>query len=128
MLFVVGNLVISILGERLVRLRIHQAVNLRRISNLNLRQPAVRFGALVDGTGLVLEHAVRFHNLAADGCHDVRSALDGLDGADGLAGVDFEVEGGQLDVDNVAEGFCCVGGDADCACGKEVVRGLRRGA
>ena len=106
---------ISILSERLVRLRIHEVVHFRRVGNLYLREPAVGFGALVDGVGLVLQHAVRFHDLAADGGHDVGRALDGLDGADGLAGVDFEVEGGEFDVDDVAEGFGGVGGHADCA-------------
>lgn len=106
---------VGVLGECLVRLRVHEAVNLRRVGNLDLRKPTVGLGALVDGAGLVLQHAVGLHDLSSDGCHDVRRALDGLDGANGLAGVDFKVDGGQLNVDDVTEGFGGVCGYADGA-------------
>lgn len=104
---------IRLLSKSLIRLRIHKRIDLRSIGDLDLSQPALLLRALVDGTGLVLQHAVRFDDLAADGGHDVGRALDGLNGADGVAGVDFQVDGGELNVDDVAEGFGCVGGDAD---------------
>ena len=106
---------VGVLSECLVRLRIHKAVNLRRVSNLDLREPTVGLGALVDGAGLVLQHAVGLHDLSSNRCHDVGRALDGLNGANGLAGVDLEVEGGKLDVDDVTKGFGGVCGHADGA-------------
>jgi hypothetical protein len=114
-LVLLGNLVISILSERLVRLCVHQTVNLRRVGNLDLRKPAVSLGALVDGARLVLQYAVGFHNLAADGSHDIRRALDRLDGSDGLSSINLEVDGGQFDVDDVAEGFGCICGHTNGA-------------
>lgn len=42
-------------------------------------------------------------DLAADGRVDVAGALDGLDGADGVALVGPFARGGQLDVDDVAQ-------------------------
>ena len=62
---------VGVLSECLVRLRVHEAVDLRRVGNLDLREPTISLGALVDGARLVLQHAVRLHNLSSDGCHDV---------------------------------------------------------
>jgi len=109
-------LLIRILRKLPIPLPIHQRIHLRRIANLNLRQPPLALGTLVDHARLVLQHTVRFDDLAADGGHDVRGGFDGFDGADGFAGGDFEVEGRELDVDDIAEGFGGVGGDADRAC------------
>lgn len=55
-------------------------------------------------------------DLAADRGVDVAGALDGLDGADGVALVGPFARGGKLDVDDVAQLLGGVLGDADDAC------------
>lgn len=100
----------SLLGsKRLVGLGIQQLVKLRGalLVNFDLDDPAaagaVVLGHLVDGGGLLLQQGVGVGDLAADGRVDVAGALDGLDGADGVALVSPFARGGQLDVDDVAQ-------------------------
>ena len=100
---------ITLLSKLTIPLLIHQRLHLPRIAQLNPRQPPLRLRARIDNPRLLLERIIRLHNLARDGRHDVGGGFDGLDGADGVALADFEVEGGELDEDDVAEGFGCVG-------------------
>jgi len=46
----------------------------------------------------------------------IPSTLDTLHRANGVAGIEMRVYLRYLDVDDVAERFGCVAGDADCAC------------
>lgn len=108
-------------GEGLVLLLTHEGLELldARLVDLDLCDPAaavgVVFGHLVDGAGLLLEAEVDLGDLAADGRVDVGGALDGLDGADGVALGDLRALLGELDVDDVAQGVGGVLGDADDA-------------
>jgi len=54
----------SLLREHLVAIRIHQPLQLTLLRDLNLGQPPIRLGALVDRPRLLFEHAVRFYDLA----------------------------------------------------------------
>lgn len=72
-------------------------------------------GDLVDGRGLLLQKKVDVCNLAGHGSVDIGSALHGLDGANGVAGLENLPFLRQLDVDDVAEGFGGILADADDA-------------
>jgi hypothetical protein len=63
----------------------------------------VVLGDLVDGAGLLLQHQVDLSDLARDRGVDVGGALDGLDGANGVAGLDVLALLRQLDVDDIAQ-------------------------
>lgn len=104
-------MILTLLSKSLVSGLVHQAVNLGLVGDLDLGQPAIALGTLVDGAGAVLEHAVGLDNGSRDGRHDVRGRLYGFDGADAVAGADFEVDGGQFYKDDVTESMGCVGGD-----------------
>lgn len=106
----------ALLSKRLISLPIHQRIQLLNILQLDLSQPALALRSFVDQTRLLLQHAVRLGDYAADGRHDVAGGLDALDCADAVAGVDFEVGSGEFDEDDVAESVGCVGGYADCTC------------
>lgn len=108
-------------GEGLVLLGIHESLELldALLVDLDLGDPAtavgVVLGDLVDGTGLLLEAEVDLGNLAGDGGVDVGGALDGLDGADGVALGDLCALLGELDVNDVAQLLGRVLGNADDA-------------
>jgi len=107
--------------ELLVGLGVHQLLEVgnARLVDLDLGDPAaavrVVLGDLVDGAGLLLEQHVGRGDAAADGGVDVGGALDRLDGADGVAGLDLLALLGELDEDDVAEGLGGVLADANDA-------------
>lgn len=92
---------------------IKQGIELSSISDLNLSDPALTLGALVDGLSLILKDAVTLDNLASNGGEDIGGRLDGLDSADGLAGDDLEVGLGKLYVNDITQGVGGVFGDTD---------------
>lgn len=112
----IRSMLIPLLCKLLILLRRLQRLDLRRRRYLDLSQPALSFRALVDNRRLILQHVVRLNHRPADRSHDVGCGFDRFYGANGFAGGDFEVRGGEFDEDDVAEGFGCVFGDADCSC------------
>jgi hypothetical protein len=80
--------------------------------NSNLSNPRLALRVLVDVARLALEIRVDLSHSTRDGCQDVRGGLDRLDGANCVALADFEINLRQLDVDDIAEGFSGVFGDA----------------
>lgn len=97
-------------GKGLVRLSIHQLVKLlgTLLVDLDLDDPAaavaIILGDLVDGGGLLLQQGVTLDDLAPDGGVDVAGRLDGLDGTNGVAGVDKVARRlGEFDVDDVTK-------------------------
>lgn len=103
---------LRLLSKLPIPLPIQQPLQLLDIAQLNLRQPPVALWTLVDGARCVFQHAVGFDDLSGNGGHDVGGGFDGLDGAHGVAFGYGEVEGGELDEDDVAEGGGGVGGYA----------------
>lgn len=106
--------------ESLVGLGIHQLIKLlgTLLVDLDLDDPAaaiaIVLGDLVDGGGLLLQQHIALDDLALDGGVDVAGRLDGLDGANGVTGLDKVARGlWELDVDNVAELVGGVLGDAN---------------
>jgi hypothetical protein len=83
------------------------------LRNTNLSNPRLALGILVDVARLGLEIRVDLGHGAGDGCQDVRGGLDRLDGANCVALADLEINLGQFDVDDVAEGLGGVFGDAE---------------
>lgn len=85
--------------------------------NLDLDNPAasprVVLGQLIDGAGLLLEDGVDARDLAADRSVDIGRALDRLDGADGVASLDYLADLGKLDKDDVAQRLGGVFRDSD---------------
>lgn len=111
-----------LLGVRGILLSAHQSIKLlqARLINLDLGEPTttsrIILRHLVNDRRLLLERRVDHGNLALDGTVDVGGGLDGLDGADGIASRHPVTVGlGELDVDDVTEGFGGVFGDADDA-------------
>lgn len=105
-----------ILNRLQICLLIHQTLQFTRIINLNLRNPPITLSTLIDGLGLVTQHGITINHFSGHGRQNIRGGFYGFDSADGLAGCDFEVCGGEFDVDDVTEGFGGVFGDADCCC------------
>lgn len=93
-----------VVSEGTVLLLAHQLA-FRLAANLNLRNPAVALGILVQSTGLLLQLAVDLSDSAANGAEDVGCRLDRLYSANGITGGSFEADLGQLDVDDIAEGL-----------------------
>lgn len=108
------------IDDLLVGSLIKQRIKLSNISDLNLSNPALTLGTLVDGLSLILEDAVCLDDLAGDRGEDVGSRFDGLDSADGLAGDDLEVDLGKLNVDDITQGVGGVVGDTDLGCRERV--------
>lgn len=96
-------------SKRLILLGIHQRLEVldALLVDLDLGDPAaavgVVLGDLVDGAGLLLECEVDGGDGAGDGGVDVGGALDGLDGADGVARAHLFAFRGELNVHDVAE-------------------------
>lgn len=111
-----------ILNRLQVRLLIQQTLQFTGIINLNLGNPSITLRTFVDGLGLVAQHGITINHFSGDGGQNIRGRFYGFDGTDGLAGCDFEVCGGKLDVDDVTEGFGGVFGDADCCCERSEIR------
>lgn len=107
--------------KRLVLLDIHQPLQILHslLVNSNLGNPAasvrVVLGHLVDGTRLLFQQEVDVGDLAANGGVDVGRALDRLDGANGVAGLDRLALLRQLDVYDVPECLGRVLADTDDA-------------
>lgn len=72
------------LAVRLVLRLVHEREELRVLVGLDLGEPAVLLGRLVQERRLVAERLVDLDNLARQRGVDVRRGLDRLDGADGL--------------------------------------------
>lgn len=99
---------ISLRRKLSIRNIIHQLPQLRPILNLDPRNPPLTLRPVVNSARLLLQKLIRPYDLPRHGCHDIRCGLDRLHRADGVAGADFEVEGGEFDEDDVAEVFGCV--------------------
>lgn len=99
-----------LLGESLVSLRIHEILQILEtlLANLHSCDPSastgVILGAFVDGGRLLLQELIDFGDLASYRGIDVRSRLDGLNGANRVTGSNFQGDGGKLDVDDVTQG------------------------
>ena len=104
-----------LLSKRSVLLLAHR-LHARLPQHGDLRNPRLALGVLVHITGLVLERRVDLCNGTRDGCEDVGSRLYRLNGANGVTFADVHFYLWELNVDYVAEGFCCVFGDAEGAC------------
>lgn len=95
---------------------IHQRIQLSRVRDLNLCNPALALRASIDGLGLIIEDNVTADDLARDGGEHVRSGLDRLNGPDGLASGNLKVGLGEFNIDNLAQGVGGVVGDTDLGC------------
>lgn len=101
---------LALLGrELLVGSGVHELLKVLQalLSNLNLGDPAtpvrVVLSDLVDGARLLLQEHVDLGDLARDSGVDVGSALDRLDGTNGVASLHLLALFRQLDVDDVAQ-------------------------
>lgn len=92
---------------------VEEGIELSNISDLDLGDPTLTLGALVDGLSLVLEDAVAGNDLTGDGGKDIGSRLDRLNGSDGLTGRDIEALLGKLDVDDITQRVGGVVSDTD---------------
>lgn len=111
----ISMILVRLLSELLVLLRSLQLLQLLRIRELDLRKPALSFGRLVDRRRLILQRTVRFNNGSAHGSHNIGCGFYGFDSADGVTFGHFEVGGGKLDEDDIAEGVGGVVGNTNCA-------------
>lgn len=73
----------------------------------------VGIGVFVDESGFVGECFVDFDHGAANGRNEVGSGLYAFDGAEFFAGIDFVVDVGHINVNDVSECVLCIIGDAD---------------
>jgi hypothetical protein len=104
---------LSILDGGLVGSLIKKGIELSNISDLDLSNPTIFLGALVDSLSLVFEDIVTSNDLTGDRREDIGSRLDGLDSTDGLTGSNLETFLGKLDVDDITQGVGSVVGDTD---------------
>lgn len=94
---------------------IHQRIQSRHILSLNLDKPALALRILSKIGRRLNDRVVDLDDRTRHGRVDVRGRLDRLDAAEGLALGGLFACGWELNVDNVAEGFGGVVGDANCA-------------
>ena len=91
----------------------HEGVGVGWGVGLDGEEPAVAVGVGVDETGVGGDGVVDGGDGAGDWGVDVGGGLDGFDDGDGFFGGDFAADLGEFDVDDVAEFFLGVVGDAD---------------
>jgi hypothetical protein len=91
----------------------HKAIELGRVLQLELEEPALAGGVLVDGSRRCLEGAVGLDHVAGYGRIDLAGRLDALDHRRLVALGDGLPDIGQFHIDHVAELLLGVVGDAD---------------
>ena len=97
----------------LVGLSIKQVVKLCGVCDLDLSNPGITLGALVDELGIVLQDCVTLDHRAGDRTVDVGSRLDRLHSSNGFAGGDLGVDLRKLNEHNVSQGLGGVLCDSD---------------
>src|SRR2546426_377873 len=99
-------------GELLVLVRVHEVLELRLVLHLDLHEPALVVGVLVDDRGVVLELGVDGRHRPGERREQLRHGAHGLELAERLALLDLVPYVGQLDGDDLAELGLAVLGDA----------------
>src|SRR5215211_2351767 len=99
--------------EGLVLVLTHQVLELGRVGDLQLEEPAGVLGVLVDGAGLPFELAVDGDHLATHGRIYFARGLHGFDDGGLLALAEAFSDRGKLDIDDVAELRLRIIADAD---------------
>lgn len=102
-------MIFSLLSKLLIRIRVHQSLHLVLLCDLDLGQPAVSLWTLVDSRGLLLKRTVGLDDGAGNWCHDIGGGLHGFDSSDRFAGGNFQVGGGKLDENDIADCLSSVG-------------------
>src|ERR671919_2320618 len=93
--------------------RVHQAVELRGLGDLDLAEPAGTFGVAVDQRRIVVQGIVRLDHPAADRRVDIACRLDALDNRHGGVLGDLAADLRQLDEHHVAQLLLGMVRDAD---------------
>jgi hypothetical protein len=96
---------------------VHQRIQSGHVLSLDLDKPALALGILSKIGRRVNDRAVDVDDRTRHGRVDVRGRLDRFDAAEGLALGGLFAFAGELNVDNVAESFSGIVGDANCAWG-----------
>eukprot|EP01106_Pelomyxa_sp_JSP_P018300 TRINITY_DN823_c0_g1_i2.p1 TRINITY_DN823_c0_g1~~TRINITY_DN823_c0_g1_i2.p1 ORF type:complete len:161 (+),score=66.47 TRINITY_DN823_c0_g1_i2:53-535(+) len=102
-------LLLAVLDVVLFRQQLLKLVQLRQ---LELGEPALALGVLVDEGGVALQLRVDLGDFTRHGRVDVANSLDALDDTCRPLGLEGGADGGELDENEVAEGVLRVVGDA----------------
>jgi hypothetical protein len=106
-------------SKSLVLFRAHEVLKIldALLVDSNLADPAatvrVVFRDSIDLSGLLLEHQINIGDAARNWRIDISGALDGLDGADRIAGLNRFVGLGEFYIDDIAQLFSGVRGDTN---------------
>lgn len=104
------------IDDSLVCSRVQQALQLRGIFNLKLRDPSRALRILVDSLGLVIQERIALHDLSIHGREHIRGRLDRLHSPNGLACADFRVCSGKFDKDDITQRMSSVIRDSNLGC------------
>src|SRR5206468_2687306 len=99
--------------ELLVLVRVHQVLELRLVLDLDLDQPALVVGVLVDDRGVVLEFGIDGGHRPGQRREQLRYRAYGLELTERLALLHLVTHVGELDGDDLAELGLAVFGDAE---------------
>lgn len=99
--------------EFLVCLGGEEFLDLVGVGEFEFKDPSFAVGVGVDEGGVGFDFGVGFDNFSGDWGVDVGGGFDGFDDGGGVAEIDFFVEGGEFDEDDVGEFGLGVVGDAN---------------
>ena len=102
-----------LLAVLLVRVGIHQVIELTVILHLNLDEPGITLGVRVDHTGLIAENLIDLRDGTRNGSINIRSGLDRFDRAEGVTLLELITHLGKVHEDDVTEGSLSKVGDAN---------------
>jgi len=94
---------------------VHEGVAFGFVADFQLEQPAVGVRAGVDDAGILRQPLVDFDDDARNRRVNLAGGFDALEGAAFLLGLQLGVDFRKLSVDDIAESFLGVVGDADDA-------------
>lgn len=100
----------------IIGLRVQQSVQLCGVADLNLGDPGIALGALIDSLSLIVKEGVALHDRSGHRRQNVRGRLDRFHSSDRLTSSDFQARLGELDEDDIAKRLSSVRGNSNLGC------------
>lgn len=92
---------------------VEESISFSGVGELDLHDPAVSKGGVVDGVGSVGKSLVDLDDVTRDGRVQVGGGLDRLDGTKGRSSLDGLANRREVDKDNLSKGVSGVASDSD---------------
>ena len=102
-----------LLAVLLVRVGIHQVIELTVILHFNLDEPGIALGVRVDHTGLIAENLIDLRDGTRNGSINIGSGLDRFDRSEGVTLLEIITNLGKVHEDDVTKGSLSKVGDAN---------------